>query len=258
MKIDFKKYSSVKIGTEFEVEVLDSLCEFDGFIIGGANNLLISDAPKNLAILGQKFDFIELIEHLQDCMIVKIGCATRSKTLYHFAKQQNLSGFEFLTKIPGLLGGLLKMNAGLKDETISKHLLSICTSQGEIFKEDIAFSYRSCPLKMPFFWAKFKLEFGFDFSKDTLLQQLRDNQPKGASFGSIFKNPKNNFAARLIEAVGLKGFCKNDAMISHQHANFLINKRNATFEDALYLIELAKKRVFEEFGVGLEEEVIIL
>lgn len=258
MKIDFKKYSSVKIGTEFEVQVLDSECEFNGFIIGRANNLLISSAAKNLAILGQNFDYIKPIENCNDGMVLKIGCGTKSNALYHFAKQNNLSGFEFLGKIPGTLGGLLKMNAGLKDENISKYLLSIGTYKGEILKENIAFSYRFCPLNMPFFWAKFRLNFGFDCAKDELLKKIRNNQPSGASFGSIFKNPKGDFAGRLIESVGLKGFCKNDAMISPKHANFLINKKNASFEDAFYLIELAKKRVFEEFGVSLEEEVIIL
>ncbi|EDP4713335.1 UDP-N-acetylmuramate dehydrogenase, partial [Campylobacter jejuni] len=80
----------------------------------------------------------------------------------------------------------------------------------------------------------------------------------GASFGSIFKNPKNDFAGRLIEAVGLKGFSKGDAMLSDKHANFLINKKNASFEDAFFLIELARKKVFEEFGINLENEVIII
>ena len=123
---------------------------------------------------------------------------------------------------------------------------------------DINFDYRFCPLNMPFFWAEFKLNFGFDILKDEALKNARSNQPSGASFGSIFKNPKNDFAGRLIEAVGLKGFSKGDAMLSDKHANFLINKKNASFEDAFFLIELARKKVFEEFGINLENEVIII
>lgn len=258
MIIDFKKYSSVRIGEKFEVEVLEQKCEFEGFLIGGANNLLISNAPKKLGILGKNFDFIEILEKNKEFCVLKVGCATKSSTMYRFAKENGLGGFEFLSKIPGTLGGLLKMNAGLKGESISKHLESIELLEGEILKENIAFAYRFNPLKNPMFGAKFKLYFGFDTQKDELLKNMRDNQPKGPSFGSIFKNPQDDFAGRLIEAVGLKGFCKNDAMISDKHANFLINKKNASFEDAIYLIELARSRVFEEFGVKLENEVIVI
>jgi len=258
MTIDFKKYSSVRIGGVFELDVLQKPCEFDGFLIGGANNLLISPKPKKMAVLGENFDFIEICEQNKDFMILRIGCKSSSKKIYNFAKKMNLKGFEFLTKIPGTLGGLLKMNAGLKGENISTHLISLQTSTKEILKENIAFAYRFCPLKEVIFSAKFKLFFGFDHQKDTILKQARANQPSGASFGSIFKNPQGDFAARLIEAVGLKGFSKNGAMISDKHANFLINKKNASFDDAIFLIELARKKVFEEFGIKLENEVIVL
>ncbi|MCR2054533.1 UDP-N-acetylmuramate dehydrogenase [Campylobacter helveticus] len=258
MIIDFKKYSSVRIGSVFEVELLDSVAEFDGFLIGGANNLLISDTPKKMGILSDKFDFIKILDKNTEFITLQIGCATKSSTMYQFAKQHNLKGFEFLTKIPGKLGGLLKMNAGLKDCNISTNLSKIMTAKGEIKREDIAFSYRFCPLNMPFFWAEFKLNYGFDTEKDVALKLARNNQPSGASFGSIFKNPSGDFAGRLIESVGLKGFSKNDAKLSEKHANFLINKKNATFDDAIFLIELARKRVFEEFGIKLENEVIIL
>ncbi|MDX2331358.1 UDP-N-acetylmuramate dehydrogenase [Campylobacter hepaticus] len=258
MIIDFKKYSSIRIGTCFEVQVLDKISDFEGFLIGGANNLLISPKPKNIAILADNFNFIECLDQSKDFIHLRIGCKTKSSTIYHFAKKNNICGFEYLKKIPGTLGGLLKMNAGLKDECISQNLFKIATSKGEILKENINFDYRFCPLDLAFFWAEFKLKFGFDAHKDQYLQNLRTNQPKGANFGSIFKNPKNDFAGRLIEAVGLKGFIKGDAMLSQQHANFLINKKNASYEDAIFLIELARKKVFEEFGIMLENEVIII
>ena len=258
MIIDFAKYSSVRIGSPFEVQVLDEECEFKGFIIGGANNLLISNKPKTLGILGKKFDFIKILEQNAEFSLLEIGCSTNAKTMHGFCKEHNLGGFEFLRKIPGLLGGLLKMNAGLKDENISKHLISIKLANKELAKEKIAFDYRFCPLKEPMFSAKFKLSAGFSADKDELLKTTRDNQPNGASFGSIFKNPKGDFAGRLIEEVGLKGFKNGDAMISDKHANFLINKKNASFEEAIFLIELAEKRVFEKFGIRLEREVIVI
>ncbi|ALM60559.1 UDP-N-acetylmuramate dehydrogenase [Campylobacter jejuni] len=258
MIIDFKKYSSVRIGNEFEVLVLDQIYDFDGFLIGGANNLLVSPKPKNIGILGDSFDFIQILDQNKDFIHLRIGCKTKSSKMYRFAKENNLKGFEYLSKIPGTLGGLLKMNAGLKGECISQNLIKIATSQGEILRANINFDYRFCPLNTHFFWAEFKLNFGFDTLKDEALKNARSNQPSGASFGSIFKNPKNDFAGRLIEAVGLKGFSKGDAMLSDKHANFLINKKNASFEDAFFLIELARKKVFEEFGTNLENEVIII
>lgn len=258
MIIDFSQYSSVRIGGEFELEILDSIRDFDGFLIGGANNILISPEPKKMAFLSDIFDFIEFLDRDEKHALVRIGCKTKARKIYCFAKEHNLKGLEFLVKIPGTLGGLLKMNAGLKEENISNHLIKIMTSEGEIAREDIAFAYRFCPLSVPFFWAEFKLEWGFDTQKDSLLKNARSNQPSGASFGSIFKNPPGNFAGALIEKVGLKGFKKGEAMISDKHANFLINKGGASFEDAIFLIELARKRVFEELGVELENEVIII
>ena len=258
MIIDFKKYSSVKIGPQKEVKILDEKQDFEGFIIGGANNILISDNAKNLALLGKNFDYIKIVEKNKEFIILDIGCASKSSTIYKFAKENNIKGFEFLVKIPGLLGGLLKMNAGLKDENISKYLINIDLADKTLQKEDVNFDYRFNPINKVMFSAKFKLFFGFDNEKNELLKNARNNQPSGASFGSIFKNPKGDFAARLIEKVGLKGFSKNDAKISDKHANFLINTKNASFDDAMYLINLAQKRVFEEFGILLEKEVVIL
>ncbi|WP_291949815.1 UDP-N-acetylmuramate dehydrogenase [Campylobacter sp.] len=258
MIIDFSKYSSIHIGEKFKVQVLEELCDFDGILIGGANNLLVSPKSKKLGILGKKFDYIKILDKNKNGFFLEIGCASKSSNIYNFAKKNNLKGFEFLRNIPGTLGGILKMNAGLKDENISNYLVSIKIFKKEILKKDIAFAYRFNPLKVPMFSAVFFVEFGFDFQKDEFLKNTRKNQPKGASFGSIFKNPTNDYAGRLIEAVGLKGFSKNDAMFSNEHANFLINKKHANFEDAMYLINLAKKKVFDEFGIFLEEEVVII
>lgn len=258
MIIDFAKYSAVKIGPKQEVQILNEKCEFKGFIVGGANNLLMSNEPKNLGILGENFDFIRIENEDKNFLYLKIGCGTKAKKMYDFAKKHDLKGFEFLQKIPGVLGGLLKMNAGLKEYEISKNLQSICLVDKEISRQEAGFSYRHCGVKDAMFEALFKLEKGFDEELDLALKQMRSNQPSGASFGSIFKNPPNDYAGRLIEAVGLKGFAKGGAMISDKHANFLINKKNASFEDAIFLIELAEKRVFESFGIRLEKEVIIV
>ena len=87
--------------------------------------------------------------------------------------------------------------------------------------------------------------------------KMRDNQPSVASAGSCFKNPKDDFAGRLIEAVGLKGIKKGDMSFSQLHANFLVNYGSGTFEDAVYLIETAKEKIKKEFDIDIEEEIII-
>jgi UDP-N-acetylmuramate dehydrogenase len=92
---------------------------------------------------------------------------------------------------------------------------------------------------------------------DTLLS-WRSNQPPEPSAGSVFKNPEGDYAGRLIEAAGLKGTKKGDMQWSPIHANFLVNLGNGTFEDALYLITLAKKEVKKLFGITLQEEIKIL
>ena len=86
---------------------------------------------------------------------------------------------------------------------------------------------------------------------------MRDNQPHVPSAGSCFKNPKDDFAGRLIEAVELKGLRQGDMSFSEQHANFLVNNGAGTFEDAIYLIDLEKKKIKEEFSIDIEEEIII-
>lgn len=125
-------------------------------------------------------------------------------------------------------------------------------------KKDLNFSYRKSEIKGVILEAAFKISRGFDAVLSDEIFAKRKNQPKSATFGSVFKNPKGDFAGRLIEAAGLKGFQIGAAKFSEIHANFLINTGGATFTDAIDLINLAKKKVFEKFGVKLECEVKIL
>ena len=252
-EIDFSKYSSVKIGGVEKVEILDENSEFNGFVVGGANNLLISPNPPKLGILSDKFDFISL-----DGDILKIGAKTKSGKIYNFTKKENLANFEFLKNIPGTLGGLLTMNAGLMGFEISQNLLSVRTNLGEFGKDESNFAYRHSEIKGIILEAKFRVSPGFDAALSEAIAQKRANQPKGASFGSCFKNPNGESAGRLIEAVGLKGFRVGGCGFSEIHANFLINYDGGKFDEAIALINLAKKRVYEQFGINLQEEVVIL
>lgn len=252
-EIDFSKYSSVKIGGVEKVEVLDENSEFNGFVVGGANNLLISPNPPKLGILNDEFDFISL-----DGDILKIGAKTKSAKIYNFAKQQNLANFEFLKNIPGTLGGLITMNAGLMGFEISQNLLSVRTNLGEFGKDELNFAYRHSEINGIILEAKFRVSHGFNALLSDEVAKKRANQPKGASFGSCFKNPNGDSAGRLIEAVGLKGFKIGNCGFSEIHANFLINYGVGKFDEAIALINLAKKRVYEQFGINLQEEVVIL
>jgi UDP-N-acetylmuramate dehydrogenase len=150
------------------------------------------------------------------------------------------------------------MNAGMKEDEIFNNLIKIKTIHGYKDKKDIKHGYRFTDIDTIVYEAVFKIKHGFDKDKVELFSAMRKNQPSLPSAGSAFKNPPNDYAGRLIEAVGLKGFKKGGASFSDVHANFLVNEGGATFEDAIFLIGEAKKRVFEEFGIRLENEIIIV
>ena len=261
--VDFSKFTSVRIGGVheiFEVNSLEDLKspEFLGAVmIGGGNNLLISPNPPKMAMLGKEFDYINL-ELRNEKICLEIGGATKSAKIYNFAKQNNIANLEFLKNIPSTLGGLIKMNAGLLKFSISDNLTHVRLARGWVSKEEIKFSYRHSGIDEAIFGAKFKLSSGFDTSISDAISAKRANQPKGASFGSCFVNPQGHFAGALIEAVGLKGYAIGGAKFSEEHANFLINFNHASFEDATSLINLARARVLEKFGVELKTEVCIL
>jgi UDP-N-acetylmuramate dehydrogenase len=125
-------------------------------------------------------------------------------------------------------------------------------------KKDVNFGYRYTNIKEPILEASFKLEYGFDEEKVKMFKKMRSNQPSTPSAGSCFKNPDGDYAGRLIEAVGLKGKRVGGMEFSNEHANFLVNHVNGKFDDAIYLINEAKKRVLDKFGINLECEIVIL
>ena len=253
--IDFSKYSSFKIGGSFEVALLDKTLSNpnDFYLIGACNNILMGNNPPPLMMLSKQYDYIRIENNT-----LKIGAATPSGKLASFCKRNNITNFEFLSHLPGKLGGLVYMNAGLKEFEIFNHLLDVTLLSGKRTKEQIEFGYRFTNINEPILEAAFTLEYGFDTQKVENFKKMRANQPSTPSAGSCFKNPPNDYAGRLIEAVGLKGIKKGDMCFSNQHANFLVNTGEGKFEDALYLIREAQRRVKEEFGITLEEEIIIL
>jgi len=252
-QIDFSRYSSIKIGPKVEVKVIEEIGDYSEYqIIGRANNLLISNNPPKFAILGEAFDYIK-----QEDDKLYVGCATSSGKLLTYARKNNIANLEFIAKLPGNLGGLVKMNAGLKTWEIFNYINKIKTKDGYVKKEDINYSYRDTKLDTIVYEVVFNIEYGFCKDKLKEFNKMRDNQPQVPSAGSCFKNPKGNFAGRLIQEVGLKGFRKGDMAFSNVHSNFLVNLGNGKYEDAIYLINEAKKRVKKSFNIDLEEEIII-
>jgi len=252
-EINFAKYSSIRIGPKSEVLVIEEVGEYRGHkILGLGNNVLISDTHPSFAVLGSTFDYIEKKDDL-----LYVGCATKSGKLLSYAKKNDLAKFEFLGKLPGSLGGLVKMNAGLKEFEIFNYIHSIKTKDGYIKKEDIEYSYRHTNINTIVYEVVFNCTYGYSKAQSEVFKKMRDNQPQVPSAGSCFKNPANDSAGRLIEAVGLKGFQKGNMAFSIEHANFLANMGEGNFDDAIYLINLAKQKVKEKFNINLEEEIII-
>lgn len=253
--IDFSKYSSIKIGQPTEVLMLelDDTIPSDRYLIGGANNLLISPTPPPLMMLSKDFATIEQ----KDDMII-IGAAMPTGRILSYTKKHDITGFEFCSKLPGTLGGMLAMNAGVKEYEVFNILHSIKINGEWILVRDIEHGYRFANLGGIATHAKFKIKKGFNQALLESLLNLRTNQPHEPSAGSAFKNPKGDYAGRLIEVVGLKGQRKGAMQWSEIHANFLVNLGEGSFEEAKYLIDLAKEKIFKECGVALQEEIKLL
>ncbi len=256
-KINFSKFSSIKIGGELDVFMIGSIQECqkfkEAYLIGSCNNILISNNPPPLAKLSKKFDYIKIKENQ-----LIIGAATPSGKVASFCKKNNIANLEFMSHLPGTLGGLVYMNAGLKEYEIFNNLLSITTCNGVMLRDDIDYGYRYTDINNPILEATFSITTGWDDAKVLMFKKMRSNQPSTPSAGSCFKNPKGDYAGRLIEAVGLKGKRVGDMEFSQVHANFLVNHGNGTYDDAKSLIDEAKRLVSEKFEIELECEIKIL
>jgi UDP-N-acetylmuramate dehydrogenase len=253
--IDFSKYSSIKVGQPTDVMMIElsDILPKDRYLIGGANNLLISPTPPALMMLSKDFATIT-----QEGNMLTVGAAMPTGRIVSYAKKHNIAGFEFCSKLPGTLGGMLAMNAGVKEYEVFNILHSIEIDGKWILQKDIEHGYRYAKLSGVATAARFKIKEGFSQTLLDTLLNLRSNQPHTPSAGSAFKNPEGDHAGRLIEAVGLKGVKKGDMKWSDIHANFLVNLGEGTFEEAKFLIDLAKEKVLHSFDVHLIEEIKIL
>ena len=239
-------------------------------IIGAGSNILFRDKGVKGAVvkLGKDFSFIKMVNK----NTLEVGAATLDRKVANFAKDNNLSNLEFLSCIPGSIGGAITMNSGCYDSDISQVLLSIKAihkkelSVIEIKKEDIKFLYRGNNLSDDLIFISAKLK-GSINKKDTIEKKQSDlisrkklSQPSQIkTCGSTFKNlSKDKKAWMLIKEAGCDNLKEGDAMISKKHCNFFVNNGNAKSLDIENLINKVKKKVFEKTGVNLELEIKII
>jgi UDP-N-acetylmuramate dehydrogenase len=234
------------------------------FIIGEGSNLLISDQGFRGTVL-HLWDGFRLIESHGTSLIC--GAAAKVKDLANYALKSWFQGVAPLFGIPGSLGGGIVMNAGAYGATLSDTLewVEAVNSDGSLIrmkKADITFSYR----KAPELQGKVVTSMSFGLTPgdpDAILAEMErvtqlrnDSQPlEFPSAGSVFKRPPGDYAGRILESVGAKGFAIGGAEVSTKHANFIINRGNATAADVLAVITELRKRVLEAFGIELELEI---
>ena len=274
------KYSWFNLGglakVVFKPKNLDELSVFlkniKGFnkikVLGAGSNTLIRDGGYNGIIikLGKPFTHLSLFD--ENTLIA--GAAALDKNISNFALENSLTGFEFLSCIPGTIGGGIRMNSGCYGDDISKILLSVQVMDLEgrmrvIYSTDIKFSYRGCNLSENFIFISATLK-GKEEKKqniekkiNNLIDQKKKDQPsKIKTCGSTFKNPKNEKAWKLIKDSGCAGMQIGDAHISEKHCNFFVNSGKAKSEDLENLIFQVKKKVFEKTGINLELELQII
>jgi len=246
MIIDFSKLSTIQIGAKIDVKIINEDNYNEETLIGRATNSLVCSG--NIGVLDDRYNYITI-----ENGYLKVGAKTSNRALYNFTKKHNITGFEFLSKLPGSIGGTIKMNAGMKQYEISNNLVSINSEP----KSNFEFGYRYSNINEPIFYAEFEIKEGFNENLVNEFSQMRKNQPKLPSLGSAFKNPEGNYAGAMIEKVGLKGVKFGNVGFSEVHANFLVNYGNGSCEDVINAINKAKKMVFEEFGIELQKEIKI-
>jgi UDP-N-acetylmuramate dehydrogenase len=231
--------------------------------LGLGSNLLVRDLGFDGVVI--KTTNIKNIEIKQNLINAESG-VTLAKLARTAAK--DFFGAEFLSAIPGTLGGALRMNAGAFGSDIWQFVKSVKTinQQGVVFKrypKDFDIAYRQVS---PHYPREYFISAILDFNNNTptqnikqLLKKRNQMQPIGLpSCGSVFKNPPNEFAAKLIEQAGLKGFCVGGACVSEKHTNFIINQNSASAQNIMDLIQHIQKTVKKNTGIHLETELIFV
>lgn len=289
--VSLARYTAARLGGPadvlLEIDTIDDLAnivtrcwveQIPYWILGGGSNVLISDEGLRGLVLINRARKIRF-DRKADLPLVWAESGANFGVVARRAALKGLSGLEWAAGIPGTIGGAVVGNAGAHGGDLAGNLFlaDILHRKGngrnlEVVREEwsvekLNYSYRNSILKQNpgqavVLSASLKLipadAAQVQAKLDELTAYRRKTQPPGASMGSMFKNPAGDFAGRLIEAVGLKGFRMGKAQISPLHSNFFINLGGATARDIYRLIEHAQNTVAEKTGIWLELEIDLL
>lgn len=233
-------------------------------ILGVGSNLLVRDGGIDGVVirLGRAFATIEAVDQT-----IAAGAGALDQNVAQVALENGLTGLEFLSGIPGTIGGALRMNAGayqheIKDVLVSATAIDRDGIVRQLQPDDFGFTYRHCKIDPSWIFTHAvlqaqpgdKTEIHANMAK--IRQQREDSQPvKGKTGGSTFKNPEGEKAWALIDQAGCRGLTVGGAQVSEKHCNFLINTGNATAHDIEKLGETVRERVFNKTNVDLQWEI---
>ena len=247
--------------------ILKNIKDIPYEIIGVGSNILVRDKGYEgvLIKLGKNFNQIKLKK-----TSLEVGASILDINLSKFALLNNLKNFEFYSGIPGTIGGAVKMNAGCFGSETKEILIDIKTinNKGEINtinKKNLKLDYRQSHLPKGdiIISANFKSNYGDKNEIERKVNEIKlirnKTQPiKEKTSGSTFKNPKNNFAAKLIEMSNCKGLSEGGIFVSNKHANFLINKQQGSANQIEKLGNKIIEKVYDKFKIKLEWEIKII
>ena len=273
--VPMAKYTWMKVGgpADFYIEPADrddliSMIEYfrernySWIMLGRGSNVLVSDEGIRGAVINVENSLTAV---RRENTLVYAEAGVRLTKFVDFCIQNELAGVEMLAGIPGTIGGGVAMNAGAHGGEIADHLAEVEVIRNgkaqRIQKDETSFSYRRSRFAGDVVMgASFLLTHG-DKEKLSAIRReciVKRNETQPLEFpnlGSMFKNPPNTYAAKLIEQAGLKGKRVGDAQVSEKHANFIVNLGSATAADIVKLIDLVQRTVYQNSGLKLDLEV---
>ncbi len=283
---ELKKYTSLNIGGPcfllIEVENDEDIIKgasylkqekLPYFFLGNGSNLLVSDKgfPGIILKLGKKYDYTEIFNYTDEECYVKVGASKPLPALTMELAKKSIDGIEWGCMIPGTLGGASIMNAGAHGGEMSQVLTRIEAvdidkeEKVTLSRDEFDFDYRSLNtggrnLLVTSVWLKLKRGQKNKIMKkiDEFKKFRKNKQPESPNAGSVFKNPPGDYAGRLLEECGMKGFGVGGVKFYEKHANIIVNVDNGKAEDVWKLIGKAKKKVKENYGVELSLELKVL
>jgi UDP-N-acetylmuramate dehydrogenase len=239
--------------------------------VGNGTNLIVRDGGYRGAIISLKgLKTVEVSKEEGESVLLRAQTGAHLSRLVDLSVRKSLTGMEFCAGIPGSVGGGVKMNAGAYGKELKDVIAFVSLINGdgiikEVARDKLQFEYRNLVLAdgTVIVGAGFCLRRGLQADireRISHIMGMRKTKHPLAyrSAGSVFKNPPDEPAGKIIDAVGLKGFRIGDAMVSKIHGNFIVNLGKATAGDIILLMDIIQKKVLEERGILLEPEIKII